>query len=136
MSEGIANSRRTHDSNSVQRPVWRRVLVDFERGLAQGARFDSSFAIYFFLTSVVVAMGFVLGISALEWSVLIVALSLAMSSQMFHQMLRILWKEAEHQLPDRLRPLIRIASAAVGVAIIGAASAIVMLFWQRLSALW
>jgi hypothetical protein len=135
MSREMANT--AHDCKSRKgRPVWRQALVDVERGLAQGVRFDSSFAVYFFLMTVVVMMGFVFEISAIEWSVLVVALSLVLSSQLFHQMLRILWKETEHQLPDRLRPLIRIGSAALSVAIAGAACAIVILFWQRLDGVW
>ncbi len=119
-----------------RRPRWRQMLVDIERGLVQGVRFDSSFAVYFFVTTVIVTMGFVLGITAIEWSVLVVIVSLVLSSQLFHQMLRILWQESELQLPTRPRRLIRIASAAIGVANVGAATAIVVLFWQRLSALW
>lgn len=136
MSHGAAHIRSHDPPAREHRSGWRQSLVDIERGLVQGVRFDSSFAVYFFMTSVVVTMGWVLSISSVEWAVLVVALSLVLSSQMFHQMLRILWKETEHQLPERLRPLIRIASAAVGVAIVGAAGAIIIVFWQRLSALW
>ncbi len=136
MNQGLIHAKPRCGAHRRPRPGWRQMLVDIERGLVQGIRFDSSFAVYFFLTTVVVTMGFVLGISAVEWSVLVVILSLVLSSQLFHQMLRILWQESEHQLPTRLRRLIRIASAAVGVANVGAAAAIVVLFWQPLSALW
>lgn len=135
MSERIADTALSAPGHK-SRAGWRQALVDVERGLVQGIRFDSSFAVHFFMTSVVVTMGFVLGISAVEWAVLVVALAMVLSSQLFHQMLRILWKETEHQLPERLRPIIRIASAAVSVAIAGAACAIVILFWQRLDGLW
>ncbi len=136
MSHVTIDKHQEHSAGRPHRPAWRQALVDVERGLAQGVRFDSCFAIYFFMTTVVVTMGFVLGISTIEWSVLVVALSLVLSSQMFHQMLRILWKETEHQLPENLRPLIRIASAAVSVAIMGAGCAIVILFWHRMATLF
>lgn len=136
MSHTTIDKYHEHLDSRNHRPAWRQTLVDIERGLVQGLRFDSCFAVYFFVTSVVVAMGFVLGISAVEWAVLVVALSLVLSAQMFHQMLRILWKETEHQLPERLRPLIRIASAAVCVAIVGSACAIAILFWQQMATMF
>ena len=66
------------------RPAWRRWLIDVERGLMHGVRGDSVFFVYFFLTSATIAASVVLGISLLQWTVVILALTVVLSAEMFN----------------------------------------------------
>jgi undecaprenol kinase len=101
------------------RPAWRQRLVDAERGVMTGIRNDSAFFVYFFLSSATIAACVVLGISLIQWTVVILALTLVLSAEMFNQVLKALLVGVEHPLDDSARAALRMAVAAVFVAITG-----------------
>jgi diacylglycerol kinase len=101
------------------RPAWRQRLVDAERGVMTGIRNDSAFFVYFFLSSATIAACVVLGISLIQWTVVILALTLVLSAEMFNQVLKALLVGVEHPLDDAARAALRMAVAAVFVAITG-----------------
>jgi diacylglycerol kinase len=101
------------------RPPWRRWLIDVERGLMLGVRGDSIFFVYFFLTSATIATSVVLGISLLEWTVVILALTVVLSAEMFNQSVKALFAVRGRPVDDAARTALRIGSAAVFVAIAG-----------------
>ena len=101
------------------RPAWRRWLIDVERGLMLGVRGDSIFFVYFFLTSATIAASVVLGISLLEWTVVILALTVVLSAEMFNQSVKALFAVRGRPVDDAARTALRIGSAAVFVAIAG-----------------
>ena len=93
-----------------ERPAWRRWLIDVERGLMSGVRGDSIFFVYFFLTSATIAASLVLGISLLEWTVVILALTVVLSAEMFNQSVKALFAvrgrpvdDAANGLANRIR---------------------------------
>lgn len=101
------------------RPAWRRWLIDVERGLMHGVRGDSVFFVYFFLTSATIAASVVLGISLLQWTVVILALTVVLSAEMFNQSVRSLFAALGHPVDDSIRTALRIGRAAVFVTIAG-----------------
>ncbi len=115
-----------------RRPAWRQRLVDAERGVTYGVRGDSTFAIHFFAGSVVVATGFVLGVPLRQWTTIVLALTIVLSAEMFHQVLKTLLEAVGHHLGDSARRSLRISTAGVYVTIAGAVSCLALVFAQRL----
>src|SRR5580704_14105063 len=102
-----------------ERPAWRRWLIDVERGLMHGVRGDSIFFVYFFLTSATIAASVVLGIALLQWTVVILALTVVLSAEMFNQSVKSLFAAIGRPADDKVKAALRIGSAAVFVAIVG-----------------
>ncbi|HEX4070522.1 MAG TPA: diacylglycerol kinase [Planctomycetaceae bacterium] len=112
----------TSDSTTTlrsTRPTWRRWLIDVERGLMHGVRGDSIFFVYFFLTSATIAASVVLGIALLQWTVVILALTVVLSVEMFNQSVKSLFAALGRPADDKVKAALRIGSAAVFVAIVG-----------------
>ncbi len=112
----------TSDSTTTlrsTRPTWRRWLIDVERGLMHGVRGDSIFFVYFFLTSATIAASVVLGIALLQWAVVILALTVVLSAEMFNQSVKSLFAALGRPTDDKVKAALRIGSAAVFVAILG-----------------
>ncbi len=84
-----------------------------------GVRGDSIFFVYFFLTSATIAASVVLGISLLQWTVVILALTVVLSAEMFNQSVKSLFAALGRPADDKVKAALRIGSAAVFVAIVG-----------------
>jgi diacylglycerol kinase len=112
------------------RPAWRQRLVDAERGVMHGIRSDSAFFVYFFLSSATIAASVVLGISLIQWTVVILALTLVLSAEMFNQVLKALLTGFGRPMDDGARAALRIAVAAVFVAITGSVIVIGLILGQ------
>jgi undecaprenol kinase len=112
------------------RPAWRQRLVDAERGVMQGIRGDSAFFVYFFLSSVTIAACVVLGISLIQWTIVILALTVVLSAEMFNQVLKALLLGFGRPVDDAARAALRIAVAAVFVAITGSVIVIGLILGQ------
>jgi undecaprenol kinase len=119
-----------------RRAPWRQRLVEAERGVTEGFRNDSTFFVHFFLGSVVAATGFVLAISPMQWAVIVMALTMVLSAEMFNQVLKAIVHSVGHQLAGPLAKAMRIATAAVFVTMIGTLAAILIIFAERLTAIF
>ena len=73
-----------------------------------GVRGDSIFFVYFFLTSATIAASLVLGISLLEWTVVILALTVVLSAEMFNQSVKALFAVRGRPVDDAARTALRI----------------------------
>ncbi|GAB4159008.1 MAG: hypothetical protein Tsb009_36260 [Planctomycetaceae bacterium] len=138
----MATQLKTHkpfddkSSPEKRRSAWRQKLVDTERGFTAGFRSDSTFFVHFFIGSVLVATGLILGLHTLQWSIFVLALTVVLSAEMFHQVLKGVLKNFSHHFSHEMTHALRIASAAVFVAILGAVLAIGLVFGERLSELF
>jgi diacylglycerol kinase len=112
------------------RSAWRQRLVDVERGMMQGVRGDSVFFVYFFLSSVTIAASVVLQITLQQWTILILSLTLVLSAEMFHQVVRSLFAGISDPLDESARAALRIAKAAVFVSITGSVIVIFLILGQ------
>lgn len=115
-----------------RRCAWRQRLVDAECGLRLSLRMDGTMFAHLFVASGVLAAGFVLGLSARQWSIVAIAITLVITTETFHQMLRALWAGVGRHLPPAVRDIVHIGSAAVLLATIGSGAAIVLVFVERL----
>lgn len=114
-----------------RRPIWRQRLVEAERGATQSFRGDSTFFAHFFAGTIVVAMAAVLGVSLMQWVAIILAATLVLSAELYHQMLKFLVREMGHHFAEPLETALRISAAAVLVTIAGAALTLALIFGQR-----
>ena len=121
---------------SHRRPAWRQSLVDVERGFATGLRGDGAIFVHFFSTSIVIAAGLVLGVSLLEWTAIILALTLVLSAEMFRQVLKALLQNASREFNDSARTALRMASAAVCVTMLGSTLAVGLIFTKAILAIF
>lgn len=103
----------------LYRPAWRQRLVDVERGIMLGVQADSVFFVYFFLTSLTLVASVVLGISLLQWTIVILSLTLVLSAEMFNQALKSLFRALGDSGSGAAVASLRMAKAAVFVAIAG-----------------
>ena len=93
-----------------------------------GIRTDGTFFVHLFVGCGILATASVLGLSAVDWSIIVLSMTFVLSAEMFNQMLRVLWKEAAHHLPQELRNAVRIGTAAVVLSSVGAVIAIGLVF--------
>jgi diacylglycerol kinase (ATP) len=93
---------------------------------------DGTMFAHLFVACCVLAAGFVLGLSAQQWAVVAMAITLVITTETFHQMLRALWAGVGHHLPAAVRDVVRIGAAAVLLATVGSGAAIVLVFVERL----
>lgn len=98
-----------------------------------GIRTDGTFFVHLFAGCGILTTAAVLGLGAVEWAIVVLAMAFVLSAEMFNQMLRILWNEAEHHLPVDLRNAVRIGTAAVVISSVGAVIAIGLVFARHLA---
>lgn len=115
-----------------RRCAWRQRLVDAEAGLRLSLRMDGTLFAHLFVGCCVLAAGFVLGLSAVQWAIVSLAIALVIATETFHQMLRALWNGVGHHLPAEVRDVVRIGAAAVLLASVGSGAAIMLVFVERL----
>jgi diacylglycerol kinase len=123
-------SKRRDRANS--RPAWRQRLVQAERGIASGVRSDSTFFVHGFTCSIVLAAAVVIGLSLVQWALLILALTLALAAEMFNQVLKVLLQNASPQFADSAQKALGISTAAVLISIVGVVITIGLIFGERL----
>lgn len=134
IDDGIERPRRPRGVHIAphRRSSWRQRLIDAETGVRLGVRTDGTFFVHLFVGCGILATATVLGLSVLEWAVLILSMTFVLSAEMFNQILRILWKEAAHHLPAELRNAVRIGTAAVVISSVGAVIAIGLVMARHL----
>lgn len=115
-----------------RRPSWRQRLVDAESGFKLGLRGDSILFVHFFTGSAILCTALVMGISIVEWCVVVLSLATVLAAELFHQVLKSLVEAVGHQFAEPARRPLRIAIAAVFVTMAGAVTALALIFGRRL----
>ena len=119
-----------------RRAAWRQRLVEAESGIKQGFRSDSTLFVHFFLASVILTVGLVLGISLLEWTIVVLSVTLVLSAEMFQHVVKAILGSVGHHFDDRTRKALRIGTAAVFVAMTGATLTVGLIFGRQLMILF
>src|SRR5690606_18242107 len=102
-----------------RRAAWRQWLVAAERGLTAGFRSDSVFFVHLFGGSLAIAAAAMLGLTATQWAILILALSVTIASELFHQVLKQISDLSALAGVDSAASLRRLGTAAVAVSTLG-----------------
>ncbi len=130
-SEQPKSSTAISDADRKRSP-WRRRLVEAERGLTEGFRADSIVFGHLFIATIVIMAAFVLGISHLEWGLLILSFAVVLSAEFFHLAIRSMIRTFEPLCGDSLQPAHRIATAGVFITITGSLAIGLLIFTPRL----
>lgn len=113
------------------RAAWRQWLVEAERGLTAGFRSDSVFFVHLFLGSLAVAAALMFGLTATQWAVLVLALSVTTAAELFHQILKQLGDLLAETAAGQAERIRRLAAAAVAVAMFGSGTAAAVVLGSR-----
>lgn len=121
---------------STRRSPWRQQLVDAETGFRLGLRTDSTLFARLFLTIIIVIAAAVIGFSVVEWGVVLLALGMGLSAELFRQLLRQIVEEFPRNSSRAVRQCLQIGTAAALTANVTALLVIGVLFWNRIGQLW
>lgn len=124
----------SHTRRQQKRPAWRQHLVQTERGVVRGVRGGSAFFVHFFGCSLVLAIGFVLGLSPFEWAAVALCATVVLAAEMFNQAIKALVAiDAENR--EKTKALV-ISTAAVMVAVVGSLLTVTLIFAAKLKDVW
>lgn len=111
---------------------WLRKFRNAFRGVRVGVRGQSSFYAHCVMMLLVVACGAALGVSPLEWCVLLLCMGLVLSAEFFNSALESCAKAITSDFDDHIRDALDTASAAVLLASVFAALVGAAIFLFRL----
>jgi len=102
------------------------------RGIALGVRGESSFYVQITAALAVVALGWLLRMTRLEWGLLVLCITSVLVAEMFNSALETLAKAVDTRYNPQVGKSLDISSAAVLLSSAGAAIVGTMLFAYRL----
>jgi diacylglycerol kinase len=100
---------------------WRHKFGDAFRGLKLGIRGHSSFSVHFFFSVLVIAGAIILGCSLEQWCLLLSAIGMVLTAELFNSALETLARCLDISTKERVGPCLDIAAGAVLLASITAA---------------
>ena len=125
-------SAKEVDPRQRVRRSWITKFSDACRGVKIAVRAEVSFFVHLFVTMIVVLSGAVLGLSRLEWCLIVLCVATTLSAEMFNRVLRELLQSVGRQLESRTQKALRIGTAAVFVTMVGALMTLSIIFGQHL----
>lgn len=132
MSAALPKLPATRTRPHRSRAAWRQWLVEVERGLTAGFRSDSVFFLHLFCGSLALAAALMFGLTATQWAVLVLALSVTTAAELFHQVLKQLGDLLAEAAAEQAARIRRLATAAVAVAMLGSGSAAAIVLGSRI----
>ena len=132
LGKTLDEEQSTGKSHSRHRPLWRKQLVDIERGFTLGLRSDSFLFVHFFIWTILIVAGLVLQLPLMSWAIVVLSCTLIVSAEFFRQVLKVIWKNVGHHLKETEMQTLRIATAAVFSVTVGALGAIGLVFLQQI----
>ncbi|MEM7811740.1 MAG: diacylglycerol kinase [Planctomycetota bacterium] len=120
------------DAARVPRAMWRQRLVDAEGGVKQAVRDDSVFFVQMFAAATVGILGVALGLSAVEWALILAVGTCLTVAELVRQVVRVAAGLCEDRHGSEARRMLRLATAASSVAAVGGVLCTAMIFSARL----
>ena len=124
--------RRDLQHGSRKRSAWRERLVRAEAGLRNGVRRDSTLCGHLFTGSIALVAGLVVGLSLIQWAILVLAMTVVGAAEMFDQVLKALLSDSGDALTSQTRATLGLSTAAVILAIAGSVITMGLVFVARL----
>jgi len=103
------------------RRSWIQKFSDASRGVKIAVRAEISFFVHLFVTMIVVLTGTVLGLSRLEWCLIVLCIAITLSAEMFNTAIEKLARVVTQETNSEIRDVLDIASGAVLLIAFGAA---------------
>ncbi len=114
---------------------WTRKFRDAFRGMKEGVRGQSSFLVHFSVATLVIVAGALLGLSLIEWCILLLCIAGVLVAELFNSALESMAKAITGQSDPHLGNSLDIGSAAVLLASLGASIVGASIFVHRLGIL-
>ncbi len=111
---------------------WAQKFRDAFHGVRIGMYRQSSFRVHFVFTAAVLVCGTLFQVSLIEWSVLLLCITIVLAAEMFNSALESMGKAITDEHHFHLGNALDIGSAAVLIAATGAALVGTLLFVNRL----
>ena len=105
------------------------------RGLSRGVRGQSSFRVHFAMAGAVVVAGILLGVSRIEWCILLLCIAGVLAAELFNSALECIARAITAEHDTRVGDALDIASGTVLIASIGAAVSGTLILGYRLGLL-
>jgi diacylglycerol kinase len=115
---------------------WARKFGDAFRGLKVGVRGQTSFFVHLFTAAAVIIAAAVLGMSLVEWCLLLLCIAGVLTAELFNSALESMAKAITGESDPHLGNSLDIASAAVLLASLGSAIVGLAIFTRRLGELF
>ncbi|MDR1493508.1 MAG: diacylglycerol kinase family protein [Planctomycetaceae bacterium] len=125
------NSKYIHSKRT-----WRRKFGDAFRGLYSSFCQQSSYRVHFFFALTVPVLAWLLKLNEIEWSLLILLITLVIASEMFNTAIETLSRAVSEQYDERIGRSLDIASGAVLIVSIGSALVGILIFGKAILRLW
>ncbi len=132
VSSSTAPECREPEIGSKRHRAWRQKFHDAFRGLKLGIRGHSSFFVHFFFGALVLAAGFVLRCSLLEWCILLGCIGMVLTTELFNSAVESIFHGLDEESKPRARACLDIAAGAVLMASIVSAIIGSIIFLSRL----
>lgn len=132
----LLDSNESNVLTPPRRAPWRQRLVDAETGFRVGMRADSTLFVFFFFAASIFLAALILGLTTLEWAILVLGMGMAFAAELFHQVLKHVAEQTPAHWSGGLQEVFRLGTTAVVAAQLTAASVAVILLWHRFSLLW
>jgi diacylglycerol kinase len=123
------------DNPLASQRSWVRKFREALRGVREGMRGQFSFVVHFVVAALVVTAGATMGLSLVEWCLLVLCIAGVITAELFNSALESTAKAITRDYNPHLRDSLDIGSAAVLAASIGAASVGAIIFGHRLGVL-
>jgi len=111
---------------------WYDKFRDAFAGMAFGVRNQSSFVVHFICAALVIALGIAVGLTCVEWSLLVICIFGVMCAEMFNSALETLAKAIDTRYNPHLENGLNIASGAVLLCSMGAVVVGILIFFGHL----
>ena len=123
------------NDQSFKDRTWREKFRDAFIGLKLGVRGQSSFFVHVFSAAAVIVVAAVLGVSLIEWCLLLLCIAGVLTAEMLNSALESMAKAITNEHDPHLRIALDVGSAAVLLASAGAAVVGTIIFANRLGIL-
>jgi diacylglycerol kinase len=111
---------------------WIAKFRDSGIGVWWGIRGQCSFTVHFIAAALVIAAGVLVGVSRIEWCLLVLCITIVMAAEMFNSAIETIANAIDRRYNEHLFVGLEIGSAAVLIAAIGAAVTGVLVLGFRL----
>jgi len=115
---------------------WAKKFADAGIGIISAAKGQSSFAVHFVMTVVVIALAAILKMTTEEWCLLVLCIAVVLAAETFNSALEAMAKAVDKNFNEHLGTALNMASGAVLWVAIGSVIVGCVIFGRRFLELW
>ncbi len=120
MSENSSNSSPEVPDDQFRLTTWQQKFAVAGRGIKIAVVQEKSFVFHFAVTAAVLVAGVALGISRVEWCIIVLAIMAGLSTELLNTSIEYLAKAITRETNPYIRDALDVASGAVTLIAIGA----------------